>query len=173
MSLHWPWALTALLGEHYKTLANIRTSGGERQITIEETSRKAAIDVDRPVATGWLDFIKLGIEHIITGYDHLLFLVALLATAKGAWSVVRIVTAFTLAHSVTLALAVLDVVILPDRLVEAVIALSIAFVAAENLFLSPVVSRRWVVSQLVRGISDSAIKTVCLDCAGSGHVAGR
>src|SRR5207244_11232784 len=64
----------------------------------------------------------------------------------GWFSLLKIITAFTLAHSVTLALAVLNVVVLPDRLVEAVIALSIAFVAAENLFLNPVVSRRWLVS---------------------------
>ena len=55
----------------------------------------------------------------------------------GLLALAKIVTAFTLAHSVTLALAVLDVVALPDRLVEAVIALSIAAVAAENLFAGP------------------------------------
>lgn len=52
-----------------------------------EGSRTANVDIDRPAATGWLDFIKLGIEHILTGYDHLLFLVALLATARSVWSV--------------------------------------------------------------------------------------
>src|SRR5438876_916754 len=69
-----------------------------------------------------------------------------LLLARGWLALLKIITAFTLAHSVTLALAVLNVVVLPDRLVEAVIALSIAFVAAENLFLNPVVSRRWLVS---------------------------
>ena len=135
---------SALLGEHYQTLANIKTSSGERQVTFEEASRKVAIDVDRPVATGWLDFIKLGIEHIITGYDHLLFLVALLATAKGAWSVVRIVTAFTLAHSVTLSLAVLGIVTIPGRIIEPLIAASIVWVALENLLVSEPGRRRWI-----------------------------
>lgn len=135
---------SAILGEHYQTLANVRTSSGERQITIEETSRKTAIDVDRPVATGWLDFIKLGIEHIVTGYDHLLFLVALLATAKGAWSVVRIVTAFTLAHSVTLSLAVLGIVTIPGRIIEPLIAASIVWVALENLVVKEPGRRRWI-----------------------------
>src|SRR5262249_29323137 len=78
----------------------------------------------------------------------------------GSWlALAKIVTAFTLAHSITLALAVLDIVVLPDRLVEAVIALSIAFVAAENLFLRPVVARRWLVSfcfGLVHGFGFSA-----------------
>jgi len=135
---------SALLGEHYQTLANIKTSSGERQVTIEETSRKTAIDVDRPVATGWLDFITLGIEHIITGYDHLLFLVALLATAKGAWSVVRIVTAFTLAHSVTLSLAVLGIVTIPGHIIEPLIAASIVWVALENLVGKEPGRRRWI-----------------------------
>ena len=65
-----------LLGEHYRTLGNLRTANGERQLSFEEPSRKVAVDVDRPVATDWFDFVKLGIEHILTGYDHLLFLVA-------------------------------------------------------------------------------------------------
>ena len=74
---------SAVLGEHYRTLGNLRTANGERQLSFEEPSRKVAVDVDRPVATDWFDFVKLGIEHILTGYDHLLFLVALLATARG------------------------------------------------------------------------------------------
>ncbi len=135
---------SALLGEHYQTLANIRTSTGERQVTIEEASRKVAIDVDRPVATGWLDFVKLGVEHIITGYDHLLFLVALLATARGLWPVVRIVTAFTLAHSVTLSLAVLGIVTIPGRIIEPLIAASIVWVALENLVVKEPGRRRWI-----------------------------
>ena len=135
---------SALLGEHYQTLANIRTSTGERQVTIEESSRKVAVDVDRPVATGWLDFIKLGVEHIVTGYDHLLFLVALLATARGLWPVIRIVTAFTLAHSVTLSLAVLGIVTIPDRIIEPLIAASIVWVALENLVVREPGRRRWI-----------------------------
>jgi len=81
------------------------------------------------------------------------------ATGCGWLSLAKIVTAFTLAHSVTLKLAALDLVELADRLVEAVIALSIATVAAENLFLRPVVSRRWLVSfcfGLVHGFGFSA-----------------
>jgi hypothetical protein len=135
---------SALLGEHYQTLANIRTSTGERQVTIEESSRKVAVDVDRSVATGWLDFIKLGVEHIITGYDHLLFLVALLATARGLWPVIRVVTAFTLAHSVTLSLAVLGIVTIPDRIIEPLIAASIVWVALENLVVKEPGRRRWI-----------------------------
>lgn len=78
-------------------------------------------------------FIRLGIEHIWTGYDHLLFLLALLVVCRTFRSIVAIVTCFTLAHSLTLALATLDVVNLPSRLVEPLIAASIVFVGLENL----------------------------------------
>jgi hypothetical protein len=135
---------SALLGEHYRTLGNLRTANGERQVSFEEPSRKVAIDVDRPMATGWFDFVKLGIEHIITGYDHLLFLVALLATARGFWSVVRIVSAFTLAHSVTLSIATLDILTIPARIIEPLIAASIVWVALENLLVTEPDRRRWI-----------------------------
>jgi hypothetical protein len=79
-------------------------------------------------------FIVLGIEHILTGYDHLFFLLALLALGGGIGYLLKVVSAFTLAHSITLTLAVLNVITLPSRLVESLIALSIAYVAAENLW---------------------------------------
>jgi hydrogenase/urease accessory protein HupE len=135
---------SALLGEHYQTLGNVSTSSGEKQVAFPEGARKVSLDVDRPVATGWFDFIKLGVEHIVTGYDHLLFLVALLATAKGIWSVVRIVTAFTAAHSVTLSLATFGIVTVPDRIIEPLIAASIVWVALENLLFIEPDRRRWI-----------------------------
>ena len=147
---------SGLLGEHYQNLGNIRTSSGERQVVFDESSRTATVDIDRPVATGWLDFVKLGIEHILTGYDHLLFLLALLAIARGFWSVVNIVTAFTIAHSVTLTLAALGLVHVPDRIVEPLIAATIVWVALENLFASAPDRRRWMWSfgfGLVHGLA--------------------
>jgi hydrogenase/urease accessory protein HupE len=80
-------------------------------------------------------FFQLGVEHIWTGYDHLLFLFALLVVCQSFRSIVAIVTCFTVAHSITLALATLDVVNLPARLVEPVIAASIVYVGMENLLL--------------------------------------
>ncbi|MGA8051340.1 MAG: HupE/UreJ family protein [Burkholderiales bacterium] len=76
-------------------------------------------------------FLRLGVEHILTGVDHLLFVLALLIIARERWRLLMTVTAFTVAHSITLALATLGFVHVPQRPVEAVIALSIAFVAAE------------------------------------------
>jgi hypothetical protein len=103
---------------------------------------RRAVTVSRTV--GWgeriLDGIRLGIAHIFTGYDHLAFLFALLAAARlaslrrGLADVARVVTAFTVAHSITLVAAGLEVVRLPSRVVEAAIALSIFAVAAGNLW---------------------------------------
>jgi hydrogenase/urease accessory protein HupE len=78
-------------------------------------------------------YLVLGVEHIWTGIDHLLFILALLLLVVGWRRVVATVTAFTVAHSLTLAAATLGFVRIPQRPVEAAIALSIVFVAAEIL----------------------------------------
>jgi hydrogenase/urease accessory protein HupE len=74
---------------------------------------------------------KLGVVHILGGMDHLLFVLALLILTGSGWRLVKTVTAFTVAHSITLGLATLGLVRVPSAPVEAVIALSIVFVAAE------------------------------------------
>ncbi len=76
-------------------------------------------------------YLSLGVEHILGGIDHLLFVLALLIITRGSWSLIKTVTAFTVAHSITLSLAALGSVRVPPAPVEAVIALSIVFVAAE------------------------------------------
>ncbi len=78
-------------------------------------------------------YTVLGIEHILTGIDHLLFVLALIIITQGGWKLVKTVTAFTVSHSITLTLATLGYVHIPQRPVEAAIALSIVFVAAEIL----------------------------------------
>ena len=76
-------------------------------------------------------YLRLGVEHILFGIDHLLFVLALLILVQGGRRLLVTVTAFTLAHSLTLADATLGLVRMPQRPVEAVIALSIMFVATE------------------------------------------
>lgn len=76
-------------------------------------------------------YLQLGIEHILTGIDHLLFVLTLLLITRGGWKLVKIVSAFTISHSITLSAATLGFVHVPQQPVEAVIALSIVFVAAE------------------------------------------
>ena len=74
-----------------------------------------------------------GIEHILTGYDHLLFVTALVLAAGRFWDLVKVVTAFTVAHTITLILSVFNVVTLSSRFVEPMIATSIIFVAVQNI----------------------------------------
>jgi hydrogenase/urease accessory protein HupE len=78
-------------------------------------------------------YLGLGVEHILLGVDHLLFVVGLLLIVRGPWMLVKTITAFTLAHSLTLALATLGFVAVPSRPVDAAIALSIMFLGAEIL----------------------------------------
>ncbi len=78
-------------------------------------------------------YTLLGIEHILTGIDHLLFVLALLILTHGGWKLVKTVTAFTVSHTLSLTLATLGYVNIPSKPVEAIIALSIVFVATEIL----------------------------------------
>jgi hypothetical protein len=87
-------------------------------------------------------FVRHGILHILTGYDHLLFVAALLLAVTTFWDLVKVISAFTLAHTLTLALAALDIFRLPGRIVEPMIAASIIFVALQNVFW-PEQSRGW------------------------------
>jgi hydrogenase/urease accessory protein HupE len=80
------------------------------------------------------EYIRHGVTHILTGYDHLLFISALVLAVVTLWDLVKVITAFTLAHSVTLTLSVLNVVRLSGRIVEPMIAASIIFVALQNVF---------------------------------------
>ena len=80
------------------------------------------------------DYVRHGINHILTGYDHLLFIAALALAVRRFWDLFKIIAAFTLAHTITLTLSVPDIVRLPSRVVEPMIAASIVFVALQNVF---------------------------------------
>jgi len=90
-------------------------------------------------------YLVTGIEHIFLGYDHIAFLVGVVLWARRLVPVIKIVTAFTIAHSITLSLAALNVVVLPSAVVEPAIAASIVFVAMENFF-SRDIDGRWRVT---------------------------
>ncbi len=144
------------LGADHTTLATIRTRGRTEQVAFRsgivwesETGGSGAL----------LEFLKLGVIHIFTGYDHVAFLLGLLIMGGRLVTIVKIVSAFTLAHSVTLTLAALGAVSVPPALIEAGIALSIVYVAVENLFW-PSFDRRWLVSfcfGLVHGFGFAAV----------------
>jgi len=125
----------------------------------------------------FLDFFQTGVWHIWTGFDHILFLCALLLPAVlelrgGKWQavttfrgavldVISIVTAFTIAHSITLSLAVLGFITLPSRLIESTIAASVIVAALNNLY--PLIEKRlWVVAfvfGLVHGLGFANVLT--------------
>lgn len=92
--------------------------------------------------SGWFSFFKLGMEHILTGFDHLLFLLVLLLRKQTFKQYAAIVTSFTIAHSITITLAALGIIDLPSRFVEATIAFSIVYVGIENLVRKEI-RHRW------------------------------
>jgi len=105
-------------------------------------------------------FLGLCVQHILTGYDHLLFLFSFLIVCARAPSALKIITAFTLAHSITLALATLNFVHVPSRLVEPLIAVSIVYVAIQNLYRNARQTERWLVTfafGLVHGLGFASV----------------
>lgn len=137
-----------LTDDSHRVLARVERAGATdaaspgAPVMLTATAADLALPtVDDAVSTGLAPVGSLramllsGLEHIVTGYDHVLFLLCLLVPG-GTWrSRVAIVTAFTAAHSVTLLLAALHVVSPPARVVEVAIALSLIYVALENLLV--------------------------------------
>lgn len=108
---------------------------------VDGLAGSAALDAAHPsflIGQSWYqrfwEFFRLGAEHLLTGIDHILFLLALIAGSRSPREVVLVATAFTLAHSVTFLLAALGLVEVPAAVVEPVIALSIAVVAGWHLW---------------------------------------
>lgn len=91
-------------------------------LTVPERERR--LDVVR-------DYVRIGIEHILTGLDHLLFVAGLVMLVRGRRQLLETVTAFTVGHSITLSLSVLDIVRVPSRPTELLIALSVFLLAVE------------------------------------------
>jgi hydrogenase/urease accessory protein HupE len=113
-------------------LGEAMLSSGDNALQIDlPTVMASTVNANR--GHSFFEFLKLGIEHILTGYDHLLFLFALMVVCRDLRSIFTVITCFTIAHSITLALATLDIVRLPGRVVEPMIAASIAYVGIENL----------------------------------------
>jgi hydrogenase/urease accessory protein HupE len=126
----------------HEAFVRLRFGEGVETQVLRRGRQEATIGTPASIGTLLARFAWEGILHLVTGYDHLLFLLALLLTSgeravkegrrKALRDVALVVTAFTVGHSVTLVAAALGWVVLPSRLVETVIALSIALVAALN-----------------------------------------
>lgn len=104
-------------------------------VTLPSTAVAAGSPAAPPASPSFGTFVKLGVHHIWIGYDHLLFLFGLIVVCRRFMTMAAIITCFTLAHSITLALAAFDVLTLSPRIVEPLIAASIVYVGVENLVL--------------------------------------
>jgi hypothetical protein len=149
--------MDTLLGPNHHTIADFQWAGGAAQVVFEAGHRDAEIAIGQAKTADregkgamrtFVAYLHEGIEHILLGYDHLLFVVALILPGGTIVSLLAVITAFTVAHSITLAVSVLGIFSLPGWIVEPVIALSIAYVAFENLYTRKALSRRWGVSFL-------------------------
>jgi hydrogenase/urease accessory protein HupE len=148
--------ITRLPADHRATLT-VRDEGNKTIRSELVNGAKTSVEVELPggastsarpsrPAVSFLAFLKLGIEHILTGYDHLLFLFGLLVVCRRFSTTMTIITCFTLAHSLTLALAALNVVTISSRVVEPLIAASITFVGVENLVRRGEPKGRWLLT---------------------------
>ncbi len=135
----------AITDDDHRVIARLERDGESTPFVLHAAAPRhdvAAPGAGRTHTTTFAAMVVLGIAHILTGYDHLVFLACLLLPG-GSWrSRALIVTAFTVAHSLTLGLAAMQVITLPERFVEAAIAVSIAYVALQNL-LGGREAQRW------------------------------
>ncbi len=126
------------------TAANETTASPVEIAPVSPAPIAAAEKNPLPAATPTFgQFLNLGVAHILTGFDHLLFLGALLIGVRKIKPMLVVITCFTLAHSITLALAATDLVVISSRITEPLIALSIIVVAVENLFRPGATSDRY------------------------------
>jgi hydrogenase/urease accessory protein HupE len=134
--------LPDLLGPGHVHLATFILNGRLQEQILDNRNR--SVFFTQTSGTRWQTlgrFVWLGIQHIATGYDHLAFLLGLLIAIASLRSLVKVITSFTVAHSITLALATFNLVVLPSRFTESMIALSILYVAVENLVRKRTIDR--------------------------------
>jgi len=112
------------------------SSGGTRTILLKSTSPSTVLGGEGGGGGGVLSYLRLGVEHILLGIDHLLFVLGLLLIVENRWMLLKTITSFTVAHSITLAIATLGYASAPVPPLNAAIALSI-------LFLGPEIVRAW------------------------------
>ena len=131
------------LGERHTVLGTFEKNGQTTEVIFNRAEPDFLFDTGFTPTLGsrLLRFLELGVRHIFLGYDHICFLVALIVVSRFI-ELVKIITSFTLAHTFTLILAATQVVTLPTRLIECGVALTIIYVAAQNLWLRPD-AHRW------------------------------
>jgi hypothetical protein len=172
------YRLFADIDPQHRGLLRLQAGGETRTAIFSPAAAQQTFQLAQPsVRRQFFDYLATGVDHIWSGYDHILFLLSLLLPAvvvhRGrSWEpsegfrpaftdVLKTVTAFTVAHSLTLSLATLQVITLPARISESAIALSVVLAALNNLF--PIVrGRRWIVAfcfGLVHGFGFASVLT--------------
>lgn len=131
-------ALLARLSAGHRHLGRAITAAGAAEVVA--LAGASSFSFGEPASV--VDYLRIGVEHILFGFDHLVFLFGLILVGGRLRSLIAVITAFTLAHSVTLAVAVLGVWQPPSSVIEPLIALSIAYVGVENFFVHDA-ERRW------------------------------
>ena len=127
-------SLSTPFGEHYRSIVSVvRPDGTREERVLDHEHPEARFDFGHAPVSGFGGFLRLGAEHILSGADHLLFLAALLLGSVGLRSLLITVTAFTAAHSLSLAAATLGWAHASPLWVEPLIAASIVWVALENV----------------------------------------
>lgn len=156
--LHIRYELFDARAPWFENLLKVHANGHVHQMAFTPT-RTTYREMGGSAWAQLRSFLELGIAHIFTGYDHILFIVGLVLLG-GTWgNLLKTVTAFTVAHSLTLVAAALGIVALPGRLVECAIALSIAYVGLENMWLRKT-DHRWLLAfgfGLIHGFGFSGV----------------
>lgn len=148
----------------HKNLILLKLGAQTQQAVLSEDFPTDTFPLDNPnlsVFSKSLHFIRFGIEHIFMGYDHILFLLGVILLGGKFTNLVKLVTAFTIAHSLTLILAALQVIVLPPRFIESLIALSIVYIAVENFFVKNT-DQRWMITfifGLIHGFGFASVLT--------------
>jgi hypothetical protein len=170
------YALLFDVDPNHRGLFELRSDAGSRAAVLSTEQPTLSLNLGAPDRwSQFREFVGEGVWHIWTGYDHMLFLVTLLLPAvvayrerrwqartslrESLWDVLKVVTAFTVAHSLTLSLAVAGLVHLPTRLVESGIALTVLFGALNN-WVPVVRERRWLVAfgfGLIHGLGFASV----------------
>ena len=153
IGLHYPGTPKATVGiqsklldklppDHKQYVSVVDANGkelGKKMLTQKANTLELSLTTNTAPASEnhatstFTDFLKLGVEHILTGYDHLLFLFSLLVVTRSFWPAIKIITFFTIAHSITLALAGMNIVNISSSIVEPLIAATIVYVGLENI----------------------------------------
>ncbi|HEY0456481.1 MAG TPA: HupE/UreJ family protein, partial [Verrucomicrobiae bacterium] len=150
-------------------------SASSDSLQIELPTDGALATAAEPIPTSFLAFLVLGIKHILTGYDHLLFLFGLLIVSTRFLDSLKIITCFTIAHSITLAIATFNLISIPSKIVEPAIAASIVYVGLENLWRGGHAPKgRWLLTfafGLIHGFGFASVLREMGIASGNGGIA--